>query len=114
MANEHYENANTQAEEQHEQQTDTSKARDMLEALDYSMNAARHTLTKALVELRKQHPDMDIGTVYRRFHLSLLECIKSKPLESFKIVFGLLGLATFDSLTDEDKEALRNDLLDNN
>lgn len=116
MANEHYENANTRTEEQHEQEKDKNKSkhRDMLEALTYSMDIARSTLTKALAEIRNEHPDKDIGTVLRRFHLSVLNAIKDKPFTSFKIMFGLVGLAIFDSLTDEDKEALRNDLFDNN
>lgn len=114
MANEHYENANTRTEEQHAQQMDKSKAkpRDMLEAWTRSMDIARATLTRAFKEIRNEHPEYDIGSALRRFHLSLLDAIKHKPLESFNIVFGLLGLAISDSLTDEDKKALRNDSLD--
>lgn len=119
MANENYENVNDrtkeQPSEQHEQQRDNRKAKthDMLEALETSMDIARATLTQAFAEIRKKHPKYDIGSTLRRFHLSLLDAIKHKPLESFNIVFGLIGLAIFDSLTDEDKEALRNDRLDN-
>lgn len=114
MANEHYQNASTHTEEQHEQQMtkNKSKPRDMLEAWNHSMDVARATLTEALKEIRNEHSDMDIGSVLRRFHISLLENIKRNPLQSFNIVFGLLGLAVFDSLTEEDKEALRNDTFD--
>ena len=116
MANEHYENANTRTEEQHAQQRNKkkSKPRDMLEAWNHSMDEARVTLTQVLTEIRNEHPDMNIGSVVRRFHLCVLKSIKDNPLMHFNIVFGLLGFAIFDSLTDEDKEALRNDLLDNN
>ena len=116
MANENYQNVNTQADEQHEQQMTKNKStpRDMLEAWNRSINVARATLTEALREIRNEHSDMDIGSVIRRFRISLLENIKRNPIQSFNIVFGLLGLAVFDSLTEEDKEALRNDTFDNN
>ena len=114
MANENYQNVNNQMQgqpaEQHEQQRDN---RNMLEALTYAMDSARATLTRAYKEIRSGHPEFDTGSALRRYHLALLDAIKSKPRESFGIVFGLLGLAIFDSLTDEDKEALRNDSLDN-
>lgn len=113
MANEHYENANTRTEE-HQEHQGSIKINDMLEALNVSMDRARNTLTRALVEIKNENPDMDFGSILRRLHQSLLETIKTKPMESFHIVFGLLGLATFDSLTEEDKEALRNDTFDNN
>lgn len=117
MANENYENVNDrtkeQPSEQHEQQRDTRKAkvRDMLEALETSMDFARGTLTRAFNEVRNKHPESGIGSVVRRFHLSLIKTIKENPLESFRIVLGLIGFAIFDSLTAEDKEALRNDRL---
>jgi hypothetical protein len=119
MANENYENVNDQMQgqpdEQHEQQRDNrkSKPHDMLDAWQHSMDVARATLTEALKEVRKDHPDMGIGSVVRRFHMAILEGIKENPLMHFNVVFGLLGFAVFDSLTDEDKEALRNDLFDN-
>lgn len=118
MANENYENVNDltkeQPSEQHEQQRDNrkAKARDMLEALETSMDSAREALTRAFNEVRNKHPESGIGSVMRRFHLSVIKTINENPLESFRIVFGLIGFAIFDSLTDEDKEALRNDRLD--
>lgn len=114
MANENYENVNDKMQGQPDENPQKSiKTHDMLEALEKSMEVARGTLTNAFKEIRKEHPQYDIGSALRRFHLSLLETIKHKPLESFNIVFGLLGLAISDSLTDEDKEALRNDTFDN-
>jgi hypothetical protein len=120
MANENYQNVNVndqmqgQPAEQHEHQRDNrkSKPHNMLEALTCSMDSARATLTRAFKEIRSKHPDFSAGSALRRYHLAVLEAIKSKPLESFNIVFGLLGLAIIDSITDEDKEALRNDSLD--
>lgn len=118
MANENYENVNDrtkgQPSEQHEQQKDNCKAkvRDMLEALETSMDFARVTLTRAFNEVRNKHPESDIGSVVRRFHLSVSRTINENPLESLKIMLGFIGFAIFDSLTDEDKEALRNDRLD--
>jgi hypothetical protein len=85
----------------------------MLEALTHSMDSARATLTLTFKEIRSKHPDVSTGSALRRYHVAVLDAIKSKPLESFSLVFGLLGLAIIDSLTDEDKEALRNDSLDN-
>lgn len=121
MANENYENVNDQMqghpdEQPDEQQRDNRKSEphDMLAAWQHSMDVARATLTEALKEVRKDHPDMDIGSVVRRFHMAILNGINKNPLRHFNIVFGLLGFAVFDSLTDEDKEALRNDLFDNN
>jgi hypothetical protein len=119
MANENYQNVNDQMQgqpaEQHEQEMDNSKSKphNMLDALTYSMDTAHATLTRAFKEIRSKHPDFSTGSALRRYHLALLDAIKNKPLESFNVVFGLLGLAIFDSLTDEDKEALRNDGLDN-
>lgn len=116
MANENYQNVNDQMQGQPaEQQRDSrnDKPRNMLEALTYSMDSARATLTQAFKHIRGKHPEFDAGGALRRYHLALLDAIKSKPLESFNIVFGLLGLAIIDSLTDEDKEALRNDSLGN-
>jgi hypothetical protein len=118
MANENCQNVNDQVQgqpaEQHEQQSDNrkSKPHNMLDALTYSMDTARATLTLAFKELCRKHPDFSTGSALRRYHLAVLDAIKSKPLESFNVVFGLLGLSIFDSLTDEDKEALRNDSLD--
>lgn len=111
MANENYQNVNDQMQGQPAEQHD--KPRNMLEALTYSMDSARATLTQAFKHIRNEHPEFDAGGALRRYHLALLNAIKSKPLEYFNIVFGLLGLAISDSLTDEDKEALRNDTLDN-
>lgn len=119
MANENYENVNDrtkeQPSEQHEQERDNRKvkARDMLEALETSMDSARETLTRAFNEVRNKHPESGIGTAVRRFHLSVIKTVNENPLESFRIMLGLIGLAIFDSLTAEDKEALRNDRLDN-
>lgn len=119
MANENYENVNDRTKEkpseQHEQQRDNrnTTAHDMLEALEMSMDYARETLSRAFKEIRDRHPESDIGSMLRRFHLAVLDAIETKPLESFKVVFGLIGFAILDSLTDEDKEALRNDSLDN-
>lgn len=117
MANENYENVNDQMQGQpDEQQMDNhkSKPHDMLAAWQHSMDVARATLTEAFKEVRKGHPDMDIGSVVRRFHMVILKDIKENPLMHFNLVFGLLGFAVFDSLTDEDKEALRNDQFDDN
>lgn len=116
MANENYENVNDQMQGQpDEQQSDNrkSKVHDMLEALETSMDFARGTLTRAFNEVRNKHPESDIGSVVRRFHLSVIKTINENPLESLRIVLGLIGFAIFDSLTPEDKEALRNDRLDN-
>jgi hypothetical protein len=115
MANENYQNVNDQMQGQPaEQQRDTNKSKphNMLDALTYSMDAARITRTRAFKEIRSEHPNFDTGNALRRYHLAVLDAIKSKPLESFNVVFGLLGLAIFDCLTAEDKEALRNDSLD--
>lgn len=115
MANETYENVNNQMQgqpdEQHEQQRDNRKFKphNMLEAWNHSMDVARVNLTEAFNEIRKDHTDTDIGSVLRRFHMALLAGIKKDTLMHFNVVFGLLGFAIFDSLTDEDKEALRND-----
>lgn len=113
MANENYQNVNEPMQGQPaENKQKTIKTRDMLEALDKSMDVARGTLTRSFKEIRDGHPETDIGSALRKFHISLLETIRKRPFESFNIVFGLLGLAIYDSLTDEDKEALRNDTFD--
>lgn len=123
MANENYENVNdrtteqpSEQHEQHEQQMDNRKpkVRDMLEALETSMDYTRGTLTRAFNEVRNNDPESGIGSVVRLLHLSVIKTINENPLESFRIVLGFIGFAIFDSLTDEDKEALRNDSLDNN
>ena len=119
MANKNYQNVNEPMKGQPEEcQRDTQRynrkpTRDMLEALNKSMDIARNTLTNSFKEIRDEHPELDIGSALRKFHISLIETIRKKPIESFNIVFGLLGLAINDSLTDEDKEALRNDTFEN-
>ena len=77
MANENYENVNDKMQGQPDENPQKSiKTHDMLEALEKSMEVARGTLTEAFKDIRKEHPQYDIGSALRRFHLSLLETIK--------------------------------------
>lgn len=74
MANENYENVNDKMQGQtDENQQKSIKTHDMLEALEKSMDVARGTLTKAFKEIRKEHPQYDIGSALRRFHLPFLK-----------------------------------------
>jgi len=91
---------------------ENKKPDNMLEALEGASERTENALVKTFRECRKASPKMSIGSSVRTFHFSLIRSLqKNDAADVFSPVLGFLAKCLLPNLTDEEKEALRNDKL---
>lgn len=91
---------------------ENKKPDNMLEALENASERTESTLVKVFRECRKKDPEMSIGSSVRMFHCSLIRSLqKNDAADVFSPVLGFIAKCLLPNLTDEEKEALRNDKL---
>lgn len=91
---------------------ENKKPETMLEALEDASERTENTLVKVFRECREKAPEMSIGSSVRMFHLSVIRSLqKNDAADVFSPVLGFLAKCLLPHLTDEEKEALRNDRL---
>ena len=88
------------------------KPETMMEALEGASERTEHHLVNAFREAQAKSPEMSIGSQVRMLHLSLVRTLqKCDATDMFPPVLGFLAKCLLPHLTDEEKEALRNDRL---
>lgn len=91
---------------------ENKKPETMLEALEDASERTENTLVKVFRECREKAPEMSIGSSVRMFHFSVIRSLQENDAaDVFSPVLGFLAKCLLPHLTDEEKEALRNDRL---
>jgi hypothetical protein len=91
---------------------ENKKPDNMLEALESASERVEHRLSCTFRKVSKETPDANIGVRVRMFHASLIRAFKNcDTLDIFQPTLGLLAKCLLPHLTDDEKEALRNDKL---
>lgn len=91
---------------------ENKKPETMMEALEGSIARTERTLVDSFRDVRAMHPELSIGVTLRMFHFSTLRAFKvSADADCFGVTLGLIAKYLLPHLTDEEKEALRNDKL---
>ena len=88
------------------------KPETMMEALEGASERTEHRLVNTFREVQAKSPEMSIGSQVRMFHFALIRTLqKGDATDVFPPVLGFLAKCLLPHLTDEEKEALRNDKL---
>lgn len=91
---------------------ENKKPENMLEALESASERTEYLLVKTLRKCIQKQPDVSIGSTVRLFHCSLIRSLqKNDAVDVFSPTLGFLAKCLLPHLTDEEKEALRNDKL---
>ena len=88
------------------------KPETMMEALEGAIERTEQDLVNTFREIRAESPETSIGSQVRIFHFALIRALhKGNATDVFSPVLGFLAKCLLPHLTDEEKEALRNDKL---
>lgn len=91
---------------------ENKKPTNMLEALEGASERTEHYLVNAFREVQIESSEMSIGSQVRMFHHALIRALqKGDATVVFPPVLGFLAKCLLPHLTDEEKEALRNNKL---
>lgn len=91
---------------------ENKKPETMMEALEGASERTEHHLVNTFREVQAKSPEMSIGSQVRMFHLALIRTLqKGDATDVFPPVLGFLAKCLLPHLTEEEKEALRNDKL---
>ena len=89
-----------------------TKPTNTLEAMEQSVTETQRHLVGTFHKIREDNPDIDMGKAVRIFHVAMIRSLqKADPFESFHAVLGFISALLLPHLTEEEKEALRNDTL---
>lgn len=90
------------------------KPETMLQALDYARDYIERTIVDSFNHIKETGPEMSIGAQVRLFHFALIRSLREAPeIAVFPPTLGIIAKCLLPHLTDEEKEALRNDKLSN-
>ena len=93
-------------------ETENKKPETMMEAMEGAIFRTDCSLVNAFREVRTKHPDLSIGATLRMFHFATIRTFQcAAPSDAFGPVLGFIAKYLLPHLTDEEKEALRNDKL---
>lgn len=93
-------------------ETENKKPTTMMEAMEGAILRTDRSLLNAFREVRSKHPELGIGQTLRMIHFATIRTFQlASPTDSFGPVLGLIAKYLLPHLTEEEKEALRNDKL---
>lgn len=91
---------------------ENNKPEIMLEALENACTSIEKMLVKSFREVMAKNPEMSIGASIRMFHFAFIRSLREAPaIDVFHPTLGIIAKCLLPNLTDEEKEALRNDKL---
>lgn len=91
---------------------ENKKPETMLEALEDAGVRIDNTLVSAFRDIAEKNPEMSIGAQVRLFHFAFMRSLREGSVTAvFPPVLGIIAKCLLPHLTDEEKEALRNDKL---
>lgn len=89
------------------------KPTNMLEALETASKLIDNTLVSSFRGARKKTPEMSLGASVRMYHFAFIRSLREAPaVDVFQPTLGIIAKCLLPHLTDEEKEALRNDKLE--
>jgi hypothetical protein len=91
---------------------ENKKPETMLEALEDAGARIDKTIVNSFNEVRTKTPEMSIGAQVRMFHFAFIRSLREAPVTAvFPPTLGIIAKCLLPHLTDDEKEALRNDKL---
>lgn len=87
--------------------TENQKPENMLAALEMKKGSVEH-IVRTTWEITKRHGMTPVGH-FSAFHLNLMMLLKGDKVMAFNITLGILADHLLPLLTEEEKEALRNE-----
>lgn len=91
---------------------ENKKPETMMEALEYAGARIDNTIVDSFRNLRVKSPEMSIGAALRLYHFAFIRSLREAPETAvFPPTLGIIAKCLLPHLTDEEKEALRNDKL---
>lgn len=94
-------------------ETEIRKPTNMLEALETADKLIDKTLVRSFRGTKEKTPEMSIGASVRMFHFAFIRSLREAPAcDVFQPTLGIIAKCLLPKLTDEEKEALRNDKLE--
>ena len=91
---------------------ENKKPETMLEALEDAGARIDKTIVNSFREVKAKTPEMSIGASIRMFHFAFIRSLREAPATAvFPPTLGIIAKCLLPQLTDEEKEALRNDKL---
>lgn len=89
------------------------KPTNMLEALETASKLIDNTLVSSFRGVSKKNPEMSLGASVRMYHFAFIHSLREAPVTAvFPPTLGIIAKCLLPKLTDEEKEALRNDKLE--
>lgn len=94
-------------------ETEIKKPSDMMEALEGARERIEQSVVNTFREMREKHPEQRIGSAVRLFHFAFIRSLREAPPDvAFMPTLGIIAKCLIPHLTEEEKEALRNDKLE--
>ena len=91
---------------------ENKKPETMLEALEDAGARIDKTIVNSFREVSEKTSEMSIGEQVRMFHFAFIRSLREAPVTAvFPPTLGIIAKCLLPYLTDEEKEALRNDKL---
>ena len=91
---------------------ENKKPETMMEALEDAGARIDKTLVDSFREVMTKAPELSIGAQVRMFHFAFIRSLREAPVTAvFPPTLGIIAKCLLPHLTDEEKEALRNDKL---
>lgn len=102
------------ADENQKPENENEKPETMLEALVYAGARIERTIVSSFRHIKETSPEMSIGAQVRLFHFAFMRSLREAPETAvFPPTLGIIAKCLIPHLTDDEKEALRNDKLSN-
>lgn len=93
-------------------ETEIKKPSDMMEALERARDCIEDEVPNSFREVRRKNPDLSIGAQLRLYHFAFVRSLReAPPIAAFMATLGIIAKCLIPHLTEEEKEALRNDKL---
>lgn len=91
---------------------ENKKPETMMEALEDAGARIDNTIVESFRNVRAKSPEMSIGAALRMYHFAFIRSLRGAPVTAvFPPTLGIIAKCLLPTLTDEEKEALRNDKL---
>lgn len=91
---------------------ENKKPETMMEALENAGARINNTIVDSFRHVRARSPEMSIGAQVRMYHFAFMRSLREAPVTAvFQSTLGIIAKCLLPHLTDEEKEALRNDKL---
>lgn len=93
---------------------ENKKPETMMEALEDAGARIDKTIVSSFRHIAERSPEMSIGAQVRLFHFAFIRSLREAPATAvFPPTLGIIAKCLLPHLTDEEREALRNDKLSN-